>query len=247
MTYRADIDGLRAIAVLAVIFYHFKWSIGFGGGYIGVDIFFVISGYLIGGIIIDETANGSFSYIKFYSRRIKRLFAAFFVVGVAAAAFGWWLLLPADFWAEGKSLVARTVFLSNVFFYRSAGYFDPASITKPLLHTWSLGVEEQFYLFFPVLMRLAVRAGRQGVPVMLAAVSLLSLVDAQHLLAVDPAASFYLLPSRAWELLLGAAVAQPKVRDVQIPAGLIRVSGKNFFSLVSFSFSRFLVFILLSL
>lgn len=223
MKYRADIDGLRAIAVLAVIFYHFKLSLGFGGGYIGVDIFFVISGYLIGGIIIDETTDGSFSYIRFYSRRIKRLFAAFLVVGLTAAAFGWWLLLPTDYWAEGKSLVACTVFLSNVLFYRSAGYFDPASITKPLLHTWSLGVEEQFYLFFPVLMRLAVRAGRKGVPLMLASVGLLSLADAQHLLAVDPAASFYLLPARAWELLLGAAVAQPKVRDVLIPSGLVRL------------------------
>jgi peptidoglycan/LPS O-acetylase OafA/YrhL len=223
MTYREDIDGLRAIAVLAVIFYHFKLSIGFAGGFIGVDIFFVISGYLIGGIIIDETANGNFSYIKFYSRRIKRLFAAFLVVGLAAAAFGWWLLLPADFWAEGKSLVACTVFLSNVLFYRSAGYFDPASITKPLLHTWSLGVEEQFYLFFPVLMRLAVRAGRQGVLLMLVAVSALSMVDAQYLLKVDPAAAFYLLPSRAWELLLGAAAALPIVREFQLSVGLIRL------------------------
>jgi peptidoglycan/LPS O-acetylase OafA/YrhL len=223
MTYRADIDGLRAIAVLAVIFYHFKWFVGVGGGYIGVDIFFVISGYLIGGIIIDETASGTFSYIQFYARRIKRLFAAFLIVGLTAAAVGWWLLLPADFRALGKSLIACTVFLSNVLFYRDAGYFDPASITKPLLHTWSLGVEEQFYLFFPILMRLAVRAGRKGIPAMLAAAGLLSLADAQHLLTVDPAASFYLLPPRAWELLLGAAVAQPRARVVQIPAGLIRV------------------------
>jgi peptidoglycan/LPS O-acetylase OafA/YrhL len=223
MTYRADIDGLRAIAVLAVIFYHFKLFFSFGGGYIGVDIFFVISGYLIGGIIIDETASGTFSYVQFYARRIKRLFAAFLVVGLAVAAAGWWLLLPADFRAAGKSLIAATVFLSNALFYKDAGYFDPASITKPLLHTWSLGVEEQFYLFFPILMRLAVRAGRKGVPVMLTAVCLLSLVEAQYLLAVDPAASFYLLPPRAWELLLGAAVAQPRVRDAQLPAGLIRV------------------------
>jgi peptidoglycan/LPS O-acetylase OafA/YrhL len=223
MTYRADIDGLRAIAVLAVIFYHFRVLIGFGGGYIGVDIFFVISGYLIGGIIIDETASGSFSYVRFYARRIKRLFAAFLVVALAAAALGWWLLMPVDFWAEGKSLVACTVFLSNVLFYRSAGYFDPAAVTKPLLHTWSLGVEEQFYVFFPLLMRLAVRTGRMGVPIMLAAVCVLSLACAQHLLSVDPAASFYLLPSRAWELLLGAAVAEPRVRDLQLSPTVRRV------------------------
>jgi peptidoglycan/LPS O-acetylase OafA/YrhL len=223
MTYRADIDGLRAIAVLAVIFYHFKLLFAFDGGYIGVDVFFVISGYLIGGIIIDETANGSFSYTQFYARRIKRLFAAFLVVGLITAVFGWWLLLPADLWAAGKSLVASTVFLSNVLFYRDAGYFDPDSVTKPLLHTWSLGVEEQFYLCFPVLMRLAVRTGKAGVPVMLAVVGVLSLTYSQHLLAHDPAASFYLLPSRAWELLLGAAVAGPRIRDLQLPAGLVRV------------------------
>jgi peptidoglycan/LPS O-acetylase OafA/YrhL len=223
MTYRADIDGLRAIAVLAVILYHFKLLIGLDGGYIGVDVFFVISGYLIGGIIIDETANGSFSYIQFYARRIKRLFAAFLIVGLTTAAIGWWLLLPTDYWAAGKSLVAATVFLSNVLFYRDAGYFDPVSVTKPLLHTWSLGVEEQFYLCFPVLMRLAVRTGKFGVPVMLAAVGVLSLAYSQHMLARDPAASFYLLPSRAWELLLGAAVAGPRIRELRLPAGWVRV------------------------
>ncbi len=218
MTYRADIDGLRAIAVLAVIFYHLKLLGGLGGGYIGVDIFFVISGYLIGGIIIDETASGTFSYVQFYARRIKRLFAAFAVVALFTAVIGWWLLDPYDFWNAGKSLVASTVFLSNVLFYRDAGYFDPASITKPLLHTWSLGVEEQFYLCFPVLMRLSVRSGRKGIPVMLTAAGLLSLGYSQYLLAVDPAASFYLLPSRGWELLLGAAVAQPQVRDLPLRA-----------------------------
>jgi peptidoglycan/LPS O-acetylase OafA/YrhL len=188
-----------------------------------VDVFFVISGYLIGGIIIDETANGSFSYVRFYTRRIKRLFAAFLVVGLVTAALGWWLLLPADFRAAGKSLVACTVFLSNVIFYRDAGYFDAGSVTKPLLHTWSLGVEEKFYLFFPVLMRLSVRTGPMGIPVMLAVVGLLSLAGAQHLLTTDPAASFFLLPSRGWELLVGAAVALPRIRDLQIPAGWVRM------------------------
>jgi peptidoglycan/LPS O-acetylase OafA/YrhL len=223
MTYRADIDGLRAIAVLAVIFYHFKSLMGFGGGYIGVDIFFVISGYLIGGIIIDETANGSFSYVKFYSRRIKRLFAAFLIVGLATTAFAWWLLMPADFRAEGKSLLASTVFLSNVVFYKDAGYFDANAVTKPLLHTWSLGVEEQFYIFFPVLMRLAVRVGPKGIPGMLAVVGLLSLAYAQYLVIVDTSAAFYFLPSRAWELLLGAAMAQPRIRNLRIPSGWDRV------------------------
>jgi peptidoglycan/LPS O-acetylase OafA/YrhL len=222
MTYRADIDGLRAIAVLAVIFYHFKLSMGFGGGYIGVDVFFVISGYLIGGIIIDETANGSFSYVRFYSRRIKRLFAAFLVVGLVTTGFAWWLLMPADFRAEGKSLLASTVFLSNVIFYKDAGYFDADAVTKPLLHTWSLAVEEQFYVFFPILMRLAVRVGSKGIPGMLTAVGLLSFGYAEYLVAVDTSAAFYLLPSRAWELILGAAMAEPRIRNFRISPGLTR-------------------------
>src|SRR5450631_232731 len=118
MNYRRDIDGLRAVAVLAVMFFHFG-LIGATGGYVGVDVFFCISGYLIGGIIIDETASGRFSYRQFYVRRIKRLFPAFLAVALVTVPMAWWLLLPApDFLEFGKSLIAATVYLPNIFFYR---------------------------------------------------------------------------------------------------------------------------------
>lgn len=222
MTYRRDIDGLRAIAVLAVILFHFK-LVGFDGGYVGVDIFFVISGYLIGGLIVDETAAGTFTYARFYSRRIKRLFAAFFVLALATVPFAWWLLLPVEFWAQAKSIVASTVFVPNMLFYRDVGYFGAGAITKPLLHTWSLAVEEQFYIFFPLVMRLAVRAGTRWIPIVLVVVSIVSLAYSQYLMTIDPAAAFYWLPSRAWELTLGAIAAVPRFREVHIAAPLRRV------------------------
>jgi peptidoglycan/LPS O-acetylase OafA/YrhL len=217
MPYRPDIDGLRAVAVLAVIFYHITRLV-FSGGFVGVDIFFVISGYLIGGIIIDETENGSFSYRRFYVRRIKRLFPAFFVVCLVTVPLAWWLLMPTDFRAQAKSLVAATVFLTNHFFYKETGYFDAARDSKPLLHTWSLSVEEQFYICFPLFMRFMTRLGRRAMPVALGIAGLASFAYAQYLLSVDPAASFYSLGSRGWELLLGAAVALPQLRHRQLPA-----------------------------
>jgi peptidoglycan/LPS O-acetylase OafA/YrhL len=220
MRYRPDIDGLRAVAVLGVIFYHLTRSLS--GGFVGVDIFFVISGYLIGGIIINETHQGTFSYTQFYVRRVKRLFAAFFVMCLVSVPLGWWLLLPADFKAQGKSLVAATVFLTNRLFYKEAGYFDAARDAKPLLHTWSLSVEEQFYICFPLFMRLVVRLGRRWMPAALAAAGLASFAYSQYLLSVDPAASFYSLSSRGWELLLGAAVALPQLQDSPFPARLSR-------------------------
>ena len=215
MTYRRDIDGLRAIAVLAVVLYHFGLS-STSGGYVGVDIFFVISGYLIGGNIIDETASGAFSYIQFYLRRIKRLFPAVFVLSLATIPFAWWLLLPGDFWSYGKSLVAATTFLPNVLFYRDTGYFSTDAITKPLLHTWSLGVEEQFYICFPIVMRLIVRVAPKLTASLLFLICILSLAFAQRLMTIDPPAAFYWLPARAWELALGAFVASPTFRALSL-------------------------------
>jgi peptidoglycan/LPS O-acetylase OafA/YrhL len=215
MTYRRDIDGLRALAVLAVIFYHFGF-LRCTGGYVGVDIFFVISGYLIGGIIIDETLQGSFGYVQFYVRRIKRLLPASLLVALLTLPPALWLLMPLDLWSHGKSLVAGVLYRPNVRFYRDVGYFGAAAATKPMLHTWSLGVEEQFYIFFPLLMRLAVRRGPQAMALSLASVGALSFAGSQYLLSVDPAASFYWLPPRAWELLLGAAVALPALKQARV-------------------------------
>lgn len=222
MQYRADIDGLRAFAVLSVVWFHAGLG-GTGGGFTGVDVFYVISGYLIGGIIVDETAAGRFSYLQFYTRRAKRLFAAFFVVALATMAVGWWLLLPTDFRQAGRSLVAATTFISNVVFHRDAGYFDSASITKPLLHTWSLSVEEQFYIIFPLLMRAVLRLRRDAVPAVLVAAALLSFAWSQAMMSRDPGGAFYLLPSRAWEMLLGTLVALPQARASQVPEWLQRL------------------------
>lgn len=217
MNYRKDIDGLRAIAVIPVILFHFGLQ-GISGGYVGVDIFFCISGYLIGGIIIDETSSGKFSYAQFYERRIKRLFPAFFVVAIATIPLAFWLLLPnPDFRVYGKSLFASTIYLPNIVFYRElGGYFAHNAATKPLLHTWSLGVEEQFYILFPLIMRFAVRGKSAYTFAILATLAAVSLFWSQYLLAVDPVASFFLLPSRAWELLLGAMVALPSVKSIEI-------------------------------
>ena len=170
--YRPDIDGLRAIAVLAIIFFHLDLP-PFHGGYVGVDIFFVISGYLITSIILREIATGSFSLIRFYERRVRRILPALAVVLVATLAAGGLLLGPTAFAELARSAVATSLFGSNIFFLHGAGYFEGVSESKPLLHTWSLAVEEQFYILFPVvLLLIAHRAaarytrGRAGMTVL---------------------------------------------------------------------------------
>jgi peptidoglycan/LPS O-acetylase OafA/YrhL len=146
--YRADIDGLRAVAVLLVVFNHLR--MGFRGGYVGVDVFFVISGYLIGAAILSEMGRGEFSLINFYERRIRRIFPALFVMLLGASVLAYFYLLPSEMISFALSLQAAVFSFSNILFWHQAGYFDQASASKPLLHTWSLGVEEQFYIFFPL-------------------------------------------------------------------------------------------------
>ncbi len=206
LQYRADIDGLRAIAVLAVVLYHFGMP-GLSGGFVGVDIFFVISGYLIGGILWSEfIATGRIAMGKFYMRRIRRLAPAFFAMATATAVAAWFILLPFEFREFGKSLIAATIWLSNVQFWREAGYFDIGADSKVLLHTWSLSVEEQFYIFLPLFL-MALRFLRKG------AVGALILVWAASLAAciattpTDPIASFFLFPFRAWEMMTGVLLA----------------------------------------
>ena len=150
--YRPEIDGLRAIAVLPVILYHAKVA-GFSGGYVGVDIFFVISGYLITSLIAKDIELGTFSFTAFYERRMRRIFPALFAVAVACVVTAAIMFTPEDFTDFGKSLMAMSVFVSNIFFWKTAGfdgYFDKDVVSQPLLHTWSLAIEEQFYIFFPV-------------------------------------------------------------------------------------------------
>ncbi|MFT6270767.1 MAG: peptidoglycan/LPS O-acetylase OafA/YrhL [Alphaproteobacteria bacterium] len=218
MKYRADIDGLRAVAVLTVILFHFGIP-GFGGGFIGVDIFFVLSGYLIGSIILKQLNEERFSFTQFYFRRIRRLMPVFTVVMVVSFGLAYWLMLPADFREFGQSLATSTVYLSNFLFYREAGYFDTASHLKPLLHTWSLSVEEQFYIVFPFLAWFIFRVSRKWWTVTFAILTVLSLAASIVYLPKDASAVFYLYPFRAWEMFLGvllAAGSLPMIRRSSI-------------------------------
>lgn len=206
LPYRSDIDGLRAIAVLAVVLYHFGIP-GFGGGFVGVDVFFVISGFLIGGILWREYSETGTIWLRhFYIRRFRRLAPAFFVMAVVTTLFGWALLLPFEFREFGKTLIAATVYLSNVLFFRQSGYFDTASEDKPLLHTWSLAVEEQFYIFLPLFILLLSRR-RSALLVALIGVWAASFVACIWLTPAYQTATFYLFPFRAWEMLSGVLLA----------------------------------------
>lgn len=206
MAHRPEVDGLRALAVLPVILFHAGFG-AFSGGYVGVDVFFVISGFLITSIITNELRAGRFSVIGFYERRARRILPALFVVMALCLPAAWLLMLPAEAAAFGRSLVAVSVFGSNVLFWRSSGYFDLAAEEKPLLHTWSLGVEEQFYIVFPLLLALCWRGGARRLAWLLASLALLSLLVSQWALERYALGSFFLAPTRAWELLAGALVA----------------------------------------
>jgi peptidoglycan/LPS O-acetylase OafA/YrhL len=208
--YREDIDWLRAIAVLAVVAFHFEAPAVFGG-FVGVDVFFVISGYLITGIIQSEVQGGSFSFAQFYERRVRRLLPALYAMVALTAIPSFHYLLTSERLEFFRSIAAVVTFTSNFFFWFQSGYFDHAAVEKPLLHTWSLAVEEQFYLALPPLIwglsRLA-RAGRAALPVMLAVLALGSfewciwLMDGGH-----SATAFFMSPPRAWEFLIGGLIA----------------------------------------
>lgn len=187
--YRPDIDGLRAIAVSAVIAFHVFPNV-FRGGFVGVDIFFVISGFLISSIIFNGLEKRSFSFVEFYSRRIRRIFPALLVVLMACLAFGWIALLAGEYKQLGKHTMAGAAFFSNVIFWQESGYFDIAGELKPLLHLWSLGVEEQFYIVWPLLLFVTSRIGwHLGVTmVLVAAISFGLNISEAHL---DSALTFF--------------------------------------------------------
>ncbi len=206
LPYRSDIDGLRAIAVLAVVLYHFGVP-GLEGGFVGVDIFFVISGFLIGGILWREyDATGRIWLRHFYIRRFRRLAPAFFTMVLVTAVLSWALLLPFEFRELGKQLIAATIYLSNVLFFGQAGYFDTASDEKALLHTWSLAVEEQFYIFLPLFILLLSR-NRRALLAALVGCWIASFLACVWLTPPYQTATFYLFPFRAWELLSGVLLA----------------------------------------
>lgn len=206
MNYRPEIDGLRALAVLPVIFFHAGFQT-FSGGFVGVDVFFVISGYLITSIILTEKKAGTFTIANFYERRARRILPALFVVMLVCLPFAWVWMLPSDMKLFSKSLVAVSAYSSNILFWLESGYFDTANELKPLLHTWSLAVEEQYYLFFPVFLLLTWRLGKRWIVVMLALMAIVSLALAQWGSLNKPDATYFLLPTRGWELLIGAFVA----------------------------------------
>ena len=204
--YRYDIDGLRGIAVLSVVLYHAGVS-PFSGGFVGVDIFFVISGYLITGLIVSDMNADRFSLVRFYERRIRRIFPALFVLMLFCGVAGWLLITPDDYKRLGLSIVATSLFVSNVLFWFQSGYFDTDAAEKPLLHTWSLAVEEQFYVFFPLYLMILTRWLPKYRTSITMAICLLSLLLSAIAVFFKPSATFYLAPTRAWELLIGSLLA----------------------------------------
>jgi peptidoglycan/LPS O-acetylase OafA/YrhL len=213
LRYRADIDGLRALAILPVVLFHFHVPY-FTGGFVGVDIFFVISGYLITSLVAGEMAQGTFSLVRFYVRRIRRIFPALLAMLAVVTAAACFFLFPADLVRYARSLCATAFFGANFEFWQEAGYFDVSADQKPLLHLWSIAVEEQFYLMFPALLLLIGNRRRLrlvGVIAILVASLGFSVWAALH----AQAAGFYLLPSRAWELMLGAALALDAVSPIR--------------------------------
>lgn len=218
LRYRPDIDGLRAVAVLAVVFFHYGVP-GFSGGFAGVDIFFVISGYLITALISADMAQGRFTLMRFYEKRARRILPALFVLLIATTIVATLILFPNDFRRYAGSALATVFFSSNFEFWRVTGYFDVAAIQKPLLHTWSLGVEEQFYLLFPAILLGLRHFGHRGRLFAIGGILFASLGLAIWGVRSVPDAAFYLAPFRFWELMIGAMLALglvPAAKDARI-------------------------------
>jgi peptidoglycan/LPS O-acetylase OafA/YrhL len=204
--YRPEIDGLRALAILSVAFFHAE--MGFGGGYAGVDIFFVISGFLITSILYNDAAEGRPSLLQFWERRVRRIFPALSVVLAFCVFVGSIVYFPANLIDLGKQLRAQSLFSSNILFFLQSGYFDSSSELKALLHTWSLAIEEQFYLFFPLIFFTIYRVRKEILFPFVIVMAGVSLACSVFWLGKNlDGAAFYLLPSRAWELLIGAMLA----------------------------------------
>jgi peptidoglycan/LPS O-acetylase OafA/YrhL len=223
LKYRKELDGLRALAVLAVVLSHAK--LGVPGGFIGVDVFFVISGFLITTLLWRDLDNNSYSFIEFWERRARRIFPALVVVTITTIIVGWKFMLPSDFKALGAAVVSQAGCAANIYYRRSINYFSPDSDILPMLHTWSLSVEEQFYLIIPIMLTTiyqTVGINKRVVTLSLFIIIILgSLPISVYVVNRSPTAAFYLLPTRAWELLIGSTLAlistsrTPKTRWVR--------------------------------
>ena len=216
LAYRPEIDGLRALAVIVVILFHV--GLGCPGGYVGVDIFFVISGFLITSLLLKAFDAGTFTFVGFYERRARRILPASFVVTLIVLAVGYFRLLPLDLEELGYSAIAHALFGANFFFYSVASnYFAPGAAGMPLLHMWSLAVEEQFYFLFPLLLFACYRydrfRSRRAIRVMLCTLFIASLGLSVAVLRVNPSAAFFMLPTRGWELMTGAILAVMPTRN----------------------------------
>jgi peptidoglycan/LPS O-acetylase OafA/YrhL len=206
MEYRREIDGLRAIAVIPVILFHAGFET-FSGGFVGVDVFFVISGYLITTIILSEMQKNRFSLTNFYERRARRILPALFFVMFVCLPFAWLWLVPSDHKSFSQSLISVSFFSSNILFWKEANYFDAAAEMKPLLHTWSLAVEEQYYVLFPLFLMFVWHYRKRWIFGAIIVLGFISLLLAQWGAYNKPSPTFYLLPTRAWELMAGASTA----------------------------------------
>ncbi|MEN8722919.1 MAG: acyltransferase [Alphaproteobacteria bacterium] len=235
MQHRPEIDGLRAFAVLPVMFFHagFAWV---GGGFIGVDIFFVISGFLITSIVQREVTEKRFTLVGFYERRARRIFPALFTIILICFPFAWWLMDATQLRAFGKSAIAASVFLANFYFAGAANYFEPSAELMPLLHTWSLSVEEQFYVFFPILLLALSFLGithTRNIVIILGLLALGAFSLTIFMAKVNPTLNFYWPVSRAWELLAGAIAAfvytrpseKSKVQECVAALGFVMLIG----------------------
>jgi len=206
MKYRPEIDGLRAVAVLPVIFCHAGFKT-FSGGFVGVDVFFVISGYLITLIIHGELQQGSFSIVQFYERRVRRILPALFFVTLVCIPFAWAWMMPDEFKDFSKSIEKVNLFISNFYFWKEANYFAPDAQLAPMLHTWSLAVEEQFYVIFPIFLIVIQSCSQKKLLILTSILVVASLGLSEWWSKIYPVANFYLLPTRAWELGVGSMMA----------------------------------------
>lgn len=219
ITYRPDIDGLRTIAVLSVIFYHANFNL-FGqnpikGGFLGVDIFFVISGYLITSILLAGFETKNLTLVNFYERRARRILPILLFVITLSIPLSWFLLLPSDFQQYSWQTLSSIFSVSNFYFWTEDSYWAAESILKPFLHTWSLGVEEQFYLVMPLLLLFIINQKQRQIRYVFLTLAIVSLIASHYMSIKDTQSSFYLLPFRAWELLIGASIAT--LRDRKFP------------------------------